>query len=141
LDAGADQILSFSTIESNILANMIHTPGINHVVDEIFAFNDTNDIYSIDVTENSALVGKTYNEALVMLREYNILLLSINIAHHRNAEKTQEIKDRYGLNREVITNPITTAENNYQIQPGGVLIVLAQYEQVVLDAVKRLEVG
>jgi voltage-gated potassium channel len=64
LDAGADQILSFSTIESNILANMIHTPGINHVVDEIFAFNDTNDIYSIDVTENSVLVGKTYNEAL-----------------------------------------------------------------------------
>ena len=123
LDAGANQILSFSTIESNILANMIHTSGINHVVDEVFAFNDTN-IYFNDMRENFVLLGKTYNEALVLLREYNILLLSINIAHHRSAEEIKNIKKKYALTREMITNPITELENNYKIQTGGVLIVL-----------------
>jgi hypothetical protein len=74
-----------------------------------------------------------------LLREYNILLLSINIAHHRSKEDIESIKEKYGLKREVITNPISEAENSYQIQVGGVLIVLAQYEQVVLDVMNALE--
>jgi len=139
LDAGADQVLSMSSVESNILANMIQTPGVNQIIEEIFDFNDTNDIYSIDVTKNSKLIGKTYNEALILLREYNILLLSINIAYHRSSEDMEIIKKENTLTRDVITNPINDEENNYRIQEGGMLIVLAQYGQSVLDAVEKLE--
>jgi TRAP transporter TAXI family solute receptor len=139
IDAGADQIISLSSIESNILSNMIQTPGVNHLVEEIFDFNDTNDIYSIDVTANSKLVDTTYNEALVLLREFNILLLSINIAYHRRDEEAQKIKKEHGLTRNVITNPINEAENNYKIQEGEMLIVLAQYGDIVTSTVEKLE--
>jgi hypothetical protein len=139
MDAGADQVISLSSVESNILSNMIQTPGVNHIVEEIFNFNDTNDIYSIDVTANSQLIGKTYNEAIALLREYNILLLSINIAYHRSDKETQKIKKENGLARDVITNPINEAENNYKIQEGEMLIVLAQYGDIVTDAVNKME--
>lgn len=139
LDAGADQVISMSSIESNILANMIQTPGVNHLIEEIFDFNDTNDIYSIDVTKDSKLVGKTYNEALVMLRAYNILLLSINIGYHRSHDEVEALKKECGLNRNVITNPINEEENSYRLREGGMLIVLAQVEKIVLNAVEKLE--
>lgn len=139
MDAGADQIISLASIESNILSNMIQTPGVNKFVEEVFDFNDTNDIYSIDVTTHSKLIGKTYNEALVMLREYNILLLSINIGYHRSQEETDVLKKEYTLSRDVITNPINPKENAYLLHEGDMLIVLAQYEQTVLDAVEKLE--
>ena len=138
-DAGADQIISIASVESSILANMIQTPGVNNFVEEIFDFNDVNDIYSIDITSGSKLIGKTYNEALLMLREFNILLLSINIAYHRSQEEAEKIKKEHGLTRDVITNPINKAENEYKIQEGGMLIVLAQYEQTVLDAIEKMK--
>jgi len=141
LDAGADQVISMSNVESNILANMIQTPGVNNLIEEIFDFNDTNDIYSIDIKKGSKLIGKTYNEALILLREHNVLLLSINIAYYRSEEEMDRIKKENGLTREVITNPINEKENNYKIQEGGMLIVLAQYGHTVSDAVKKLESG
>jgi voltage-gated potassium channel len=139
IDAGADQIISLASVESSILANMIQTPGVNHFVEEIFDFNDVNDIYSIDVTPNSLLIGKTYNEALVLLRESNVLLLSINIAYHRTADEVEKLKYEQMLERDVITNPINKVENDYRIRSGDMLIVLAQYEQKVLEAVEALK--
>jgi len=139
IDAGADQIISLASVESSILANMIQTPGVNHFVEEIFDFNDVNDIYSIDITENSKLIDKTYNEALLKLRESNVLLLSINIAYHRTSSEVNELRFKYKLRREVITNPITDSENNYKIQAGDMLIVLAQYEKTVLDAIEKMK--
>ena len=141
IDAGADQIISLSSIESNILSNMIQTPGVNQFVEEVFDFNDTNDIYSVDVTTHSGLLGKTYNEALMLLREYNILLLSINIGYHRSRHRIDEVKQKYGIDREIITNPINREENSYPLHDGDILIVLAQYEQTVLDAIEKLEEG
>lgn len=138
IDAGADQIISLANIESKLLSNMIQTPGINHFVEEVFNYNDANDIYSFDIKKGCDLVGKVYSEALSILKEYNILLLSINIEYHRNANEIDDIKQRYRLKRGVITNPINDAENNYKIQIGDKLIVLAQYEEIVIKAIEKL---
>lgn len=138
IDAGADQIIALANIESKLLSNMIQTPGINHFVEEVFNYNDANDIYSFDIKSGCSLEGKTYSEVLSLLKEYNILLLSINIEYHRDENEINDIKTKYKLDRGVITNPINNAENNYEIQIGDKLIVLAQYEEIVLDTVAKL---
>ncbi len=67
------------------------------------------------------------------------MLLSICIENHRDRENVEQIKARCNLKRGVITNPLDDAECNYQTQIGDTLILLAQYEKTVDQAIKSLK--
>jgi len=137
-DAGADQIVSLSDMESKIFTQAVRNPGVAVFINEIMTYNDQNDIYSFIIEEGSTLIGKTYDELLIKLRKYNILLMSINIKNRKSNEEISRILEKNKLDSHVITNPLTKAACEYQLHTGDLVIVLAQYEKVVLQALKKL---
>jgi len=84
-------------------------------------------------------VVKTVTIRCYELRKYKILLLSINLENHRSKDAVAKIQAQHNLKRGVITNPLLREETDYRTQAGDLLIVLAQYERTVDDAVKRIE--
>jgi len=133
-DANANQIIFLGDVETMIFSQSIQTPGITKFVNEIFNYNELNDIYSIPVDNKCSLIGKNYDAILSILRKHNILLLCINIEAHRKEIEIEKIKLKYKLTREVITNPIEISEQEYKLREGDILIVLARYEEDLLKA-------
>jgi len=113
-------------------------PGVSKFINEILTYNDYNDIYSIRINEKNKLIGYTYDELLVKLRNHKILLLSISIENHREKSEVELIKQKFNLTRTVITNPITEEELNYKTELGDILIVLSQYESTIDKAIKSM---
>lgn len=138
-DANIDDIISLGNIETKLFIQAIQTPGINKFIDEIFTYNDFNDIYTIDIQKGCMLVGKTYDEILILLRKHQILLLSINLEYRVNKLYQNDFFKKYHLTRKVITNPINIYEQNYKTEVGDILIVLAKYEKDVYAARKLLK--
>jgi len=138
-DVQLNQIITLDDIEAKIFAQAIQTPGILDFIYEVFDYNDYNDIYHIRVDDKCVFLGKTYDEILMLLRKYNILLLSINLGIDKDNDTLDNIKSKYNLVRTVITNPIEIAEQDYKVNIDDRLIVLARYEQDILDARKKLQ--
>jgi len=138
-DAYVDEIISLGNIKSKIFVQSVLNPGVSKFINEILTYNEFNDIYSINLDSNSSLVGCTYDEMLVKLRQKQILLLSISIGNHKSRKELIVIQEKYGLKRTVITNPISENELNYKTKTGDVLIVLAQYEKTVQNALKTMK--
>ncbi len=138
-DAKVDQIISLGDIESKIFTQSVQNPGVLNFIEEIFTYNDFNDIYTLKIDEHSLLVGKTYDEALLILRKYQILLLSVNLAANRTKNEVNALMQKSQIKRSVITNPIDENEKSYTIKPGDMLIVLAKYEINVTKAIKELK--
>ncbi len=137
-DAGVDQIISLGNIESKIFTQAVQNPGVAKFINEIVTYNEQNDIYSFTISINSQLYNKTYDEILFILRKFNILLLSINIENKKNKEKVEEIMKKYNLKNPIITNPFYESASNYRTHKDDLIIVLAQYEKTVIDALKKL---
>ncbi len=137
-DAHVDEIISLENIKSKILVQSILNPGVSKVINEILTYNEFNDIYSINLDRKSSLIEYTFDEILVKLRENNILLLSISIGNHKSRKEQLVIQKKYGLNRTVLTNPITQNELSYKTKEGDILIVLAQYEKTIKNALKAI---
>ena len=138
-DALVNEIVLLGHIKSKVFVQSVLNPGVSKFINEILTYNDFNDIYSFQIEENSKLVNLTFDEILIELRKYKILLLSINIENQRKKEEMKEFQAKYNLKRTVITNPILKAELNYRTQSGDFLIVLAQYEKTVDNARKQLK--
>ena len=130
-DAQVDEIISLGDIKTKIFVESVLNPGVSKFITEILTFNEFNDIYSIPIDHNSPLYNRTFDELLVKLRQYNILLLSISLENHRDKSVILSLLDKHHLKRAVITNPILHDEINYRTNPGDILIVLAQYEKVI----------
>lgn len=121
--AEVDQIISFKDIQPKILAQAALHPGVNEFLNEILTFNDRNDIYQIEVEENSQLKDKPFDTVLGLLRKKHILLLSV----------CYEGKDERGRpEQKVETNPLD--EEEFTIKVGHTLIVLAKDENVIEKA-------
>lgn len=138
-DALVNEIVLLGHIRSKVFVQSILNPGVSRFINEILTYNDFNDIYSCKIAEDSNLVNFTFDELLVKLRAYKILLMSINIENHREKEEFEQIMKKNNLTRSIITNPIHEAELKYRTNPGDLLIVLAQYEKTVLNALKKIK--
>lgn len=138
-DAYVDEIISLGHIKSKIFVQAVLNPGVSKFINEILTYNDFNDIYTIKVTNGSKLDKKNFDELLRILREHRILLLSISVENHRAKREVKEICKKYGLKRTVITNPISKEEIEYKTQAGDILIVLAQYEKSIDQAIKLVK--
>jgi len=138
-DADVDQVISLGDIESKIFTQSIQNPGVIKFVNEIFTYDNNNDIYSIDIVQGCKLIGKNYDEILFLLRKYEILLLSINIEANRTKENVEKLCNEYKLARAVITNPIDINEENYKLMENDSLIVLAQYENNITESLQQIK--
>ena len=138
-DAGVDQIISLGNIESKIFTQAVINPGVAVFLNEILTYNDQNDIYSFAIKKNSKLINQNYDEILTTLRAFDILLLSINIGHRKTKKEVEEIMLNNNLSSQVITNPIKKGDKDYKAQEGDLIIVLAQYESTLLEALKKLD--
>ena len=138
-NAYIDEIISFGEIKTKYFAMAVNVAGVSKVLNEVLTYNEFNDFYSYPLSEDSKLVGKTFDELLPILRKKQILLISINVVNHRDKNEAEERKKELGLSRGVITNPIRPEEINYKTHPQDLLIVLAQNEKVVEQGIKQLE--
>jgi len=138
-DAKVDQVISLGDIESKIFTQSVQNPGVIKFIDEIFTYDEYNDIYSFNIIKECKLIGKNYDEALLILRNYEILLLSINIEANRTPLEVEIFCKEHKLSRAVITNPIDSNEKNYKLMENDLLIVLAKYEERVTEALKNIQ--
>lgn len=138
-DASVDEIISLGHIKSKILVQSVLNPGASKFINEILTYNEFNDIYSIKLDKYHCLIGYTFDEILVKLRQKQILLLSISIGNHRSRKAIKVIKEINKLNRTVLTNPISENEMNYKTQKDDILIVLAQYDKTIQKAIKSFK--
>jgi len=137
-DASVNQVITLGDIESKIFSQSVQNPGVVKFINEIFTYNDFNDIYSLFIDSECNLLGKTYDEILSILRKQNILLLSISVESKRSEKEINIILEKFNLSRSVITNPIKIEEQEYQIQEEDTLIVLARYEEDLVSAKKSI---
>lgn len=135
-DAFVDEVISLGDIKSKILVESILNPGVSKFINEILTYNELNEIYSIELNADNNLLGKSFDGLLSILRKHRILLLSISLGNHKSRDEVNEIIKRYNLTRSVITNPLTEPEINYKTNVDDVLIVLAQNEGVIDEALK-----
>jgi voltage-gated potassium channel len=138
-DARVDQVISLGDIETKIFTQSVQNPGIIKFINEIFTYDDYNDIYSFSITKDCKLMGKNYDDVLIILRNYEILLLSINIEANRIPFEVTNHLEKYHLSRTVITNPINMNEKNYKLMEDDLLIVLAKYEDRVTKALTKIK--
>jgi len=134
-DAGVNGIINKNKIADSLLVQSILNPGVSILIKNILSFNeDTNEFYTIDLLNknNSHLRNRTFDELLLPLRKKNILLIAIKVIYRDSAGK--EIIDNRelnhllkseGLNRQIITNPITDVETNRKTDADDQLITLA----------------
>ena len=64
--------------------------------------------------------------------------MSINIKNRKNKQEISSILEENKLSSYVITNLLTKEAYEYQLHCGDLVIVLAQYEKVVIQALKKL---
>ena len=138
-DAFVDEVISLGHIKSKILIQSVLNPGVSKFLNEILTYNELNEIYSIKISNRSKLVNQSFDELLLLLRKHKILLLSISIGNHKSKCEVDKAMKEYGLSRSVLTNPFEGKEINYKTNPGDVLIVLAQKEKMIDDALKIID--
>jgi len=151
VEADVNEILIAGNYRKAVMKQSIFNHGISKVINEIVNFNEENEFYKIDLSEsgNEHLVGKTFDELLILLRKVGILLIGVHIIFHDN--KTDSIiidKDKIkallaenenGITRDIIVNPIDEKERLRPVDDDDHLIVLARNMKEVRAAVKRLK--
>ena len=147
-NAGVNGIVNQNIVD-NVLIQSILNPGISKLMNNILSYSkDTNEFYTISLSEkeNSHLLGKTFNELLLPLREKRILLIAIRVVYADKAgneiideEKISELLKSNGLYRQIITNPITDKECELKTSERYQLLVLAVDFKKLKEGIKKIK--
>jgi len=132
-EAEIDEIIIRDDLMGKIISQTALKPGISELVDELLTSDEFNEIYSVDVNNIPSLEGKTFDEILLGLRKYNVLLLGIRIMKNKyvgSAEVQNFLKPR-NLKRKIISNPVDENEKNYIVTKNDQIFVLAKDWSVV----------
>lgn len=133
-----DLILCPQEFSEKILLQALLNPGLSQFLGGILSVGGENQIVEVPVVENgpSALVGKTFDEAMVHCREQALLLLAIHRGGAPGVEPSRSEEEGWGPEGTVdlgavpesrlLTNPHTPQDRSYQIRPGDSLLFLAQ---------------
>lgn len=141
-DADVNEVVCSADISENILLQSAYNRGVSEILDELLAYDQFNEFYVLDVARTGSLRGSTFDDALVALRKHGILLLGIKLGFHEGGKEVIDIADvkelireRYGIERHIITNPLTEAENRYTLGEHDSLFVLAASERAIEEFV------
>jgi len=149
IDADVNEIVIAGNYRKAIIKQSLFNHGISRVIDEIMQYNDYNEFYKIDLADpaNAFLVGKTFDELLIILREAGILLIGYHIIFHDSNDNIvidrQEIErllkeHEPGITRDIIVNPIDPAEKSRPVDNDDHLIVLAVSMKALEEGLARL---
>ena len=149
IDAGVNEIVVAGNYRKAIMKQSLFNHGISKVIDEIMQYNEYNEFYKIDLAlpENKHLVGKTFDELLMPLREQGILLIGIHIIFHdengniiidQNIIQQLLKEEEENINRDVIVNPVDKVERNRPVDGDDHLIVLGINFKMIKECVKKV---
>jgi Trk K+ transport system NAD-binding subunit len=150
-DAGVNEVFVSGNYRKAVMKQALFNHGVSKVLDEIMHYDENNEFYKIDLykKENKHLVGKTFDELLVLLRKVGILLIGIHIIFLD--DKGKIIIDRHeierllkekenGITRDIIVNPIDEIERNRPVDDDDQLIVLTYNYKMLKESVKKLKI-
>jgi len=131
LNADVNEVVNVAEIGENIVVQSMFNHGVSTALTNMVTYNDFNEFSVLNVSDFPLLNGLNYDQALLELRKFNILLMSVKIVlddeggnpiiDNRLIEKAVKA---IGLNRQIITNPVNDAENSYTIKERDQVIVL-----------------
>lgn len=127
----ADLIVCPQEFNEKLLVQAVLNPGTSQFLRQVLTVDEENQIVEVPVRgrEDPALVGKTFDEALVVCRTYSLLLVAINRGGAPGAGEQETDAFEASLEsgpRRLITNPYRAEEREYRIQPGDSLLFLAE---------------
>jgi len=112
-NAKCDEIISTWDISEKLIIYSALNHGLSRFLTDILTFNESNEVYSITVSSNSSLIGKSFDQIMQYLRKMDISLLAI------------QCREFNGVKYKIITNP-TGREREYKVQSNDKLILLAE---------------
>ena len=141
LDAGANEVICSGEFINKLMINSMFNTGVVDILKDVFTYDKGNEFYTIKISEHPILQGKTFDELILILRKYSVLLISIKVVF-LDPEKGTEIidnkhireilkNDSNSLDKNYITNPTKTNENNYKTKQDDQLIVFAEDEKAI----------
>lgn len=146
--ADVNEVVCTSAYGKNILIQSMLNHGISHVLNELLTYNEQNEFYSIDLSkpEFEKLRWKTFDELLIFLRRYNILLLGIKSAYFDESgveiideDVIKELLDQDELVRQHIINPNSQVEKDRKADENDLLLVLCTSFEVIKGLAKQLK--
>ena len=148
LEADVNEILVAGNYRKAAMKQSVFNFGMTKVLDELMRYDKGNDFYKIDLSrkENKFLVGKNFDELLLLLRKAGILLLGVHVIYHdedlniiidRPTIETLLIRD--GLTRDIIINPTDDIERKRKVDHDDQLIVIAGSRDLLRKGLKRLK--
>ena len=143
--ADVNEVVCVGSMNNNMLVQGMFNHGISDVLSEVLSYNKYNEFYTIDCRDYPFLWGRTFDDLMVELRRFNILLIGIKIVHYDKDGKERIDKDElaelnrdaYQVDRSVLINPATEDERKYQADNDDQLIVFAQSMDSILALKKR----
>jgi TRAP transporter TAXI family solute receptor len=132
-----DLILCPQEFSEKILLQALLNPGVTQFLGDVLSVGRRNQLVEVPIhgVETPAMVGKTFDEAMVLCREKSLLLLSINRGGAPGVGKISGDGEEWGpegraalevaTSSKLLTNPHDPDDRDYQIQPGDSLLFLA----------------
>ncbi len=138
LESDVNEVICSSNITENLMIQSMFNHGVASLINSVIFFNEGNEFYVIDIKDHPALVGKTFDELMVVLRRAKIQLIGIKICFYDPNEQLiidrKEIERRMkgkGLTKEYIINPVENEEVCYKISINDQLLVFALDEKKI----------
>lgn len=145
--ADVNEVVCSTNYGKNIISQSIVNHGLSNILDNILTFNDGNEFYTIDLSkkQNKALVGKTFDDLVELLRKVFVQLIAIKVVYLDECkneiidkDKVSQLVRRDGLNSNIIINPSSDIEINRKVDQDDVLVVFAESEQILRKSIKLL---
>lgn len=132
-----DLILCPQEFSEKILLQALLNPGVSQFLGDILTVGKENQLIEVPVLGGEAgpLVGKSFDEAMLICRREALLLLAIHRGGAPGAGRSDPLQDEWGPEgraaldtngtSQLLTNPSTPEARDYRIQPGDSLLFLA----------------
>jgi hypothetical protein len=138
LNADVNEVVNVSDIGESLVVQSMFNHGVSTAISNMVAYNEFNEFYVIDASEVPSLTGMNFDQILPVLRSHKILLTSIkSIVRGDDGKIVIDDKTinqhlaKFDLIRQIVTNPISPAENSYQLTADDQLILLSPSMKVV----------
>ncbi len=126
-----NQIVCGQEFDQQLLAHSVLNPGLSHFMEEVFTVERGSELIEVPVSgnEKEQFEGKTFDKALLLGRDFGVLLVSIHrngapgfvtshgVSHTGNGEEARDV---------YLTSPPKDLE--YEIKVGDSLLFLAESE-------------
>jgi len=150
IEADVNEILVADNYRKAAIKQSVFNFGMTKVLDELMQYNEGNDFYKIHLKNknNQFLVGKNYDELLVMLRKVGILLIGIHVIFYEKKDPSkilidqkkirERLEEEDHLTRDILINPTDEKERTRKVDDNDHLIVIATTMKVIKEGLKKL---